>query len=167
MHTVEMDALRLEDSTEAETLSSGPPRTPLPSRQAVLLVAAGGALGALLRFLLSAAVPSLATPTLVELPWATLLANVLGCLGLGALVGVLEVRPGRPWMQPLLGTGLCGGFTTMSTAVLDGAAMMGADFAILAIVYATLSLVLSIGALVVGMLIPRFLARRGPGQVSA
>ena len=96
MHTVEMDALRLEDSTEAETLSSGPPRTPLPSRQVVLLVAAGGALGALLRFLLSAAVPILATPTLVELPWATLLANVLGCLGLGALVGVLEVRPGRP-----------------------------------------------------------------------
>ena len=33
MHTVEMDALRLEDSTEAETLSSGPPQTPLPSRQ--------------------------------------------------------------------------------------------------------------------------------------
>lgn len=161
MRTVEMAALRLDDGTETDTLTSGPALTPLPTLKVALLVAAGGALGALLRYLLGAAMPSLATPTLVELPWATLLANTLGCLALGALAGVLEVRPGRPWMQPLLGTGLCGGFTTMSTAVLDGAAMMGADFAILAIIYASLSLLLSIGALVAGLLIARRLARPG------
>ena len=159
MRTVEMAALRMDDDTEADTLTSGPTHAPLPTLKVALLVAAGGALGALLRYLLGVAMPSLATPTLVELPEATLLANTLGCLGLGALAGVLEVRPGRPWMQPLLGTGLCGGFTTMSAAVLDGAAMMGADFAILAIVYASLSLLLSIGALVAGLLLARRLAR--------
>lgn len=167
MHTVEMAAVRLEDSAESDTLSSGPAQPTLPTPHVIALVAAGGALGALLRFLLSTALPSLATPTLVELPWATLLANVLGCLGLGVLVGVLEVRPGRPWMRPLLGTGLCGGFTTMSTAVLDGAAMLGADFAIIAIVYASLSLVLSLSALVLGMLVARYVAQRGMRQVGA
>lgn len=160
MRTVEMAAVGDVEQAQSQTLSSGPVHEPLPTTRIALLVAAGGALGALLRYVLNLAVPSLTTPTLLELPWATLIANVLGCLAMGALAGMLEVRPGRPWMQPLLGTGLCGGFTTMSTAILDGAAMMGADFAILAITYAVLSLVLSIGALVLGLFAGRRLAQR-------
>ena len=159
MHTVEMTALRDVDVADSETLVSGPVRPAPASWRIALLVAAGGALGAMLRFLLTVLDPAVTTPTLVEMPWTTLTVNVLGSLGLGALNGVLEVREGRPWMRPLLGTGLCGGFTTMSAAVLDGAAMMGADFAILAIVYASLSLLLSIGALVAGLLLARRLAR--------
>ena len=159
MHTVEMAALRDVDVADSETLVSGPVRPAPATWRIALLVAAGGALGAMLRFLLTVLDPAVTTPTLVEVPWATLTVNVLGSLGLGALNGVLEVREGRPWMRPLLGTGLCGGFTTMSAAVLDGAAMMGADFAILAIVYASLSLLLSIGALVAGLLLARRLAR--------
>ena len=82
---------------------------------------------------------------------------------LEALVGhgVLEVREGRPWMRPLLGTGLCGGFTTMSTVVLGGSAMIGADFPLLALLYAALTLALCLGAVVLGLLLGNRLGARG------
>jgi CrcB protein len=50
------------------------------------------------------------------LPVATLLTNLLGCLLLGLLVGRL---PAAPVLRPLLGTGVLGGFTTMSTLALQ------------------------------------------------
>ncbi|MCU1691608.1 MAG: CrcB protein [Frankiales bacterium] len=78
----------------------------------VLLVAAGGAAGALARFGLGEALP--ATPS--GLPVATLLANLLGCLLLGLLVGRYRRHP---VLRPLLGTGVLGGFTTFSTLALQ------------------------------------------------
>ncbi|MGO1480767.1 MAG: fluoride efflux transporter FluC, partial [Brachybacterium sp.] len=160
MHTVEMAALRFEDVADSKTLGSGPVRPPIAVWHIALLVAAGGALGAILRFSLTVLVPTVTTPTLVELPWATFWVNLLGCLALGALNGVLEVRPGRPWMRPLLGTGLCGGFTTFSAVVLEGSAMIGAGFPILALIYGAETVLLCLGALVVGLLVGRRLAER-------
>ena len=161
MHTVEMAALRNVDVVASETLASGPLPTAPASWRIALLVAGGGALGAMLRFLVAVLLPTVTTPTLVEIPWATFTANVLGCLGLGTLNGVLEVRPGRPWMHPLLGTGLCGGFTTMSSVVLEGSAMIGADFPLLALLYAALTLALCLGAVVLGLLLGNRLGARG------
>ena len=91
MHTVEMAALRDVDVADSETLVSGPVRPAPATWRIALLVAAGGALGAMLRFLLTVLDPAVTTPTLVEVPWATLTVNVLGSLGLGALNGVLEI----------------------------------------------------------------------------
>jgi fluoride exporter len=164
MQTVEMAALRDEDVLLSDTLGSGPVPGRLAPWTAALLVAAGGALGALLRFGLTLLAPTVTTPTLVELPWTTLWVNLLGCLALGALSGALEVRPGRPWMQPLLGAGLCGGFTTFSTVVLEGSAIIGADFPVLALAYAGLTVVLCLGAVVVGLLGGRRIALRGSGR---
>lgn len=68
----------------------------------VLLVAAGAAVGAPLRYLVRQV-----------LPWGTLLVNVLGSALLGALGGLGTALP-----QPLfvlLGTGFCGALTTYST----------------------------------------------------
>lgn len=155
-----MAALRFEGVIGSETLGSGPVGPPPARWRIALLVAAGGALGAILRFLLTVLVPTVTTPTLVELPWSTFWVNLIGCLALGAMTGALEVRPGRPWMQPLLGTGLCGGFTTFSTVVLEGSAMIGADFPILALVHGTQTVVLCLGAMVVGLLVGRRLAER-------
>ncbi len=73
----------------------------------VLLVAVGGAAGALARAGLSEVLPSVV---------ATLAANLLGCLLLGLLVGRV---PDHPVLRPLLGTGVLGGFTTMSTLALQ------------------------------------------------
>lgn len=153
MHTVEMAALRFDDLDQTtDTFGSGPVQVPLPSWKIALLVAGGGAVGAMLRFVVSLIIPTVSTPTLVELPWATFWVNLLGCLGLGTLTGVLEARPGRPWVQPLLGVGLCGGFTTMSTVVLEGSAMVGADFPLEAFGYALLTVVLCLAATVAGLL---------------
>ncbi|WP_281965755.1 FluC/FEX family fluoride channel [Serinicoccus marinus] len=73
-------------------------------------VAAGGAVGALLRWALE-----LLTPVGAVLPWSTLLVNVLGSAALAWLLVRDERRPGPVWLRPGVGTGLLGGFTTFST----------------------------------------------------
>ena len=161
-----MAALKFADVAESETLDSGPVRPELAPWRIAMLVAAGGMLGAMLRFGLTALAPAVTTPTLVELPWATLWINLIGCLVLGFLSGMLEVRVRRPWLQPLLGTGLCGGFTTFSAVVLEGSAMIGADFAILAMIYAVVTVALCLTGIVLGMVggrrvTRRFMVRRG------
>ena len=153
-----MAAVHLEDIIDSETLGSGPVRARLTWWQTALLVAAGGALGGFLRFTLSVLAPTVTTPTLVEVPWATFGVNLLGCLALGGLNGALEVRAGRSWMQPLLGTGLCGGFTTFSAVVLEGSAMIGADFPLLALSYGAATVVLCLGGLILGLVLGRRLA---------
>lgn len=159
-----MAALRFEVVTESETLDSGPVHAaPAPWRTA-LLVAAGGALGAMLRFSLTVLAPTITTPTLVELPWATFWVNLLGCLALGLLSGTLEVRAQRPWLQPLLGTGLCGGFTTFSTVVLEGSAMLGAGFPVLGMIYTAATVAVCLTGIVLGLVAGRRLARRQPAR---
>ncbi|MEU4740136.1 CrcB family protein [Actinosynnema sp. NPDC023658] len=68
----------------------------------VLLVFAGAAVGATLRFLAGLLVRR-------SFPWATLAVNVVGSFVLGCVAG------GEPGLSALLGTGLCGGLTTYST----------------------------------------------------
>ncbi|MFC7464428.1 fluoride efflux transporter FluC [Brachybacterium sp. GCM10030252] len=164
MQTAEMAALGFEGAdeweTESETIGSGPVDVPWAWWKIALMVAAGGALGSMLRFVITILAPTVTTPTLVEVPWATFWVNAIGCLALGALTGVLEVRRAGPWVQPLLGTGLCGGFTTMSTVVLEGSAMIGADFPLKAFGYALLTVVVCLGAVVIGMLAGRRIAQR-------
>ena len=160
MQTLEMAALRFEDVLESDTLESGPVAAELAPWRTALLVAGGGALGAMLRFVLTLLAPTVTTPTLVEMPWATLWVNLLGCLGLGALHGVAEVRVARPWVHPLLGIGLCGGFTTFSAVVLEGSAMIGADFPVPAMTYALVTVALCLGGIVLGLLAGRRIARR-------
>ncbi len=78
----------------------------------VLLVMVGGAIGSALRFLLSHFIGYVAD----RLPLATLVVNILGSFALGLLSGIAFRSDvlGRSALL-LLGTGVCGGFTTMST----------------------------------------------------
>ncbi|MFE7084446.1 fluoride efflux transporter FluC, partial [Priestia megaterium] len=69
----------------------------------------GGALGALLRFEMSAHIHS------GSFPAATFLENAAGSLLLGLITGYFIIRAKRPLLTAFLGTGFCGGFTTMST----------------------------------------------------
>jgi CrcB protein len=96
----------------------------------LLAVAAGGALGAVLRAGLILAVAARAARwTGVASPGhgfapalATLLANTLGCLLLGAwLFASFPTAEDLPpvWVQLLVTTGLCGGLTTFSTVCAD------------------------------------------------
>lgn len=156
MHTVEMAALVASDVDEAEVFGSGPVAPKLALWQTASLVAAGGAAGSVLRWAVSLISPVTTTPTLVAIPWATFTVNALGCIALGALTGMLEARPTRrAWVRPLLATGACGGFTTMSTLILEGSALVGGGFPLLAVQYAMLTLIGSLGAVIVGLLTGR------------
>ncbi|WP_416956444.1 fluoride efflux transporter CrcB [Nocardioides sp. T5] len=78
----------------------------------VLMVLVGGAVGAPLRYL---------TDLLVQarhdsvFPWGTFTVNVLGSLVLGVAAGSVVALSPPSWVLALVGTGLCGAFTTFST----------------------------------------------------
>jgi CrcB protein len=73
----------------------------------LLVVAAGGALGALLRLAVDTAAPD------SLFPWPTLAINILGAFALGLLPALALVRR-SPEVALALGPGLLGGFTTVS-----------------------------------------------------
>ena len=80
----------------------------------ILLVGLGGGLGAIARYFLSAYVQHL-TPT-APFPLGTLVVNVLGCLMIGLLAYLADLRNlFTPELRLLAFTGFLGGFTTFST----------------------------------------------------
>jgi CrcB protein len=87
---------------------------------AYLLVAAGGAVGALARFLLDRAVAARMDPVL---PWGTLVANLAGSGLLGALAGLGTGLPEPVWQ--LAGAGFCGALTTWSTLSYETVRLAG------------------------------------------
>ena len=90
-----------------------PRRPPLRARAAVLVVVAlGGALGALARYGIGLWLPT--QPG--RFPLGTFLINVTGCALIGVLmVLVTEGRVAHPLFRPFFGVGVLGGFTTFST----------------------------------------------------
>lgn len=97
--------------------------------RAYALVAAGSALGAVLRVLAGWSMGSL-----LDDAWSTVIVNVAGCFAIGVVAGLAARRPAMARWWPLLGPGLLGGFTTFSAFVvlLDGASELEA--ALLAVV---------------------------------
>ena len=75
----------------------------------VAVVALGGAVGAVARSLLDDAFPWEGT----AFPWTTFAINVSGAVLLALLPALPAVRR-RDVLPPLLGTGVLGGFTTLS-----------------------------------------------------
>lgn len=98
-----------------------------------LLVAAGGAAGAVARYFLQQYVQGrwpLAWPV------GTGVVNAAGCLLAGLCLGWLErYAVGASW-RLLLITGVCGGFTTFSAFALENLALLRAGQAGLAALYA-------------------------------
>lgn len=124
------------------------PSASRPSPRVVLLVALGGALGAVLRSL----VPS--TGDAAAVPWPTLAVNVGGSLSLGLLVGVLSVRGGPAWLRPALGTGVLGGFTTFSLYATE-TAVRAVEHPATAAAYALLTVIAAVGAAAAGLALGR------------
>lgn len=125
-----------------------------------LAVAAGGALGAWLRFqtgrlFLAAIGPAAAG----AFPWSTLTVNVLGSAAMGLLVGWLARHgaDGEQW-RLLLGVGVLGGFTTFSSFALEFAVFIERGALGLAATYVAASLVAGFAALFAGLWLSRVAA---------
>jgi len=82
----------------------------------LVVVGAGGFIGSALRFLLTVS----AQRCSVSFPLGTLWVNLLGCFAIGAVAAVASsTELLSPAMRLLLATGLCGGFTTMSSFIYE------------------------------------------------
>lgn len=100
-------------------------------------VAVGGAAGALGRY----AIGQLAASSGIPVPWGTLAVNLLGCLLIGLLAGVVVSRPGlNPIWQPFVGIGVLGGFTTFSAFAAD-AVLLAEDAVLALLAYVAVTLI--------------------------
>ncbi len=117
----------------------------------LLIVAAGGALGAVARYGVGRLLPASGWP------WPTLTVNVVGGLLMGLLAGWLAFRGGAQaeTLRLFVAVGLLGGFTTFSAFSLETALMIEKRQFALATGYVAASVVLSVAALFLGLLIAR------------
>ena len=127
----------------------------LSPMSASLLVAAGGAVGAVLRYQLGRAIAQVSAPG-TAFPWGSRTANVLGSLAMGFLMGWLA-RNGseNEGMRLLLGVGLLGGFTTFSAFSLELMELIERGSLGLAFSYAGVSVFAGLAALWLGLIVMR------------
>lgn len=110
----------------------------------IAAVAVGGAAGAVLRYALTLAFPDSTT----GFPWTIFAINVLGCFVLALLPHFRVVRR-RHLLPPLLGTGVLGGFTTLSTYAEQARALVRAGHVGTATAYVVGTLAVAVAAVVV------------------
>jgi CrcB protein len=82
----------------------------------VILLAAGGALGTMLRYSLSGLTYKFMDGVF---PWGTLLVNVAGSFAIGFLWGFFEAENLSSNIRNFIFIGIIGGFTTFSTYALE------------------------------------------------
>lgn len=89
----------------------------------LVYIAAGGATGAVLRFLVGRAIQG---DVPGAFPIGTLSVNIIGCFLIGVLAGLFTGEIGqREELRMLLVVGLLGGFTTFSSFGLETIALLG------------------------------------------
>lgn len=124
---------------------------PRVSWDVLAAVATGGALGSVLRYGVSVAMQG---------PLGTLLVNLLGCLGIGALMFVLtELMSPHRLVRPFLGVGVLGGFTTFSTYIIDAVDLVAEQRFLPALGYLFCTVVGALIAVVTGATLAQLVAR--------
>ena len=118
----------------------------------IVLVGAGGFIGASLRYLTS----TWLTPfNRFGLPVGTFSVNFIGCALLGVFVGLgLEKNSTLP-LKEFVAIGVLGGFTTFSTFGLELFEMLQAGYFKMTVIYVLGSIVLGLGGIGLGILITR------------
>lgn len=119
----------------------------------LLLVGFGGAMGSILRFLTSFATAKYYANAF---PLATFTINVLGCLGIGLLIGAFGNNLGENQnLRLLLVTGFCGGYTTFSTFALENILLYQSQNYLTLIAYTLASVILGFAAVALGLFLVR------------
>lgn len=115
--------------------------TPPSVRVGLAAASLGGPLGAVARWGLTELFPA----SDAGFPWATFGINVLGCALLAALPLLAIVRRSAFW-PAFLGTGVLGGFTTMSAASVETVALLDAGHLGTGLAYVLGTLACALGA---------------------
>jgi CrcB protein len=123
---------------------------------AVAIVAVGGALGSVLRYLVSR--------WFVErfgggFPWGTFAINVTGAFAIGVVLEIAAARSGlSPYLRLFLATGILGGYTTFSTYAFETLSLSSASLTGPAVAYGLGSLAIGVAAAWAGTLVGRLMA---------
>lgn len=120
---------------------------------ALFSVALGGALGSVARYVVVAHMMHWFG---LAFPWGTLTVNVTGGFAIGFLAELMALKwPVSPEIRLFLITGILGGFTTFSAFSLEVVALVERGAVASAVLYVVASVVLSAGAVVLGMMLVR------------
>ena len=119
----------------------------------LLLVAIGGAIGSVCRYLVGLWALRQFGP---NFPWGTLTVNVTGSFAIGLLAELIIRRfDASPEMRLLLITGVLGGFTTFSAFSLDVLSLLERGDTITGVTYVVASVAISLGAVFGGLALGR------------
>ncbi len=122
-----------------------------------LILAAGGALGTILRFVLvSFTVDYFRQPIF---PWGTLAVNLSGSLLIGILAGFNESDLLNPGLRTFLFIGLLGGFTTFSSFSLESLQLIRQSHITYAVAYILSSTLLGLFLAAGGFFIAKWMVR--------
>jgi len=119
-----------------------------------ILLAAGGAIGTLLRYSLSGLTYNLINGIF---PWGTLVVNLAGSLAIGLLWGFFEIENMSPGLRNFIFAGVLGGFTTFSTFSLESFNLLRDGEIRLAISNIVVSNIVGIALVFAGFFISRYI----------
>ncbi len=115
----------------------------------MLMVGCGGFIGAVGRYAVSEWLQGGNGPG--GLPWGTIAVNLLGCLLIGLVAGLIEARDSfNPELRMFVVVGLLGGFTTFSTFGYEAFAMLRDAAYLRAVFYMGLQLVAGLALVALG-----------------
>ena len=113
----------------------------------IVLIGVGGAIGSILRYLITESVESRFVPS--PFPYGTLVVNVAGCFAIGLIDALSDRFNIAPEWRAFLATGICGGFTTFSSFSYQGITLIRDGHSIEFLVYMFGSLFLGLLAAVI------------------
>ena len=143
--------LQHAEQTWANLTNVRPRATDAPMVMAFLHVGLGGAIGSMMRFAFGLAVSRTAS---TGFPLAILPVNVVGSFLMGLLV-VYTFQREVTYLNPLLMTGVLGGFTTFSAFSLEAFTLYERGAVSQAALYVGFSVALSLLGLAFGVLLAR------------
>ena len=116
----------------------------------LIWVAAGGALGAVMRYLVSM---QISAKTGARFPWDTLTVNMVGCLVIGVMWTVAEQKAASEGILLFLMVGMIGSFTTFSTYGLEGVQLIQSGKLLAGLSYVLLSNIAGLLLVIVGKIL--------------
>jgi CrcB protein len=123
---------------------------------AVGAVAVGGALGSVMRYVVS---NWFSHRFGAGFPWGTFTINVSGAFVIGVVLELATTRAGfNPYVRLFMATGILGGYTTFSTFAFE-TYLLGADgFPLQSLAYAGGSVIVGLASTLLGVVLVRFVA---------